>query len=82
MRADTLQTIVENTEAAGIFVEASADSEGPSCSTLAAPPAIYAASLTTGAINGSSTSVAGFSSRGPVTIDGSNRIKPDLVAPE
>ena len=63
--ADTLQTIVENTEAAGIFVEASADSEGPSCSTLAAPPAIYAASLTTGAINGSSTSVAGFSSRGP-----------------
>ena len=79
--ADTLQTIVENTEAAGIFVEASADSDGPGCSTLADPPAIYAASFTTGAINGSSTSVAGFSSRGPVTIDGSNRIKPDLVAP-
>ncbi len=79
--ADTLQTIVENTEAAGIFVEASADSAGPGCSTLSDPPAIYSASFTTGAINGSTTTLAGFSSRGPVTIDGSNRIKPDIVAP-
>ena len=52
-------------EAAGIFVEASADSYGPGCSTLADPPAIYAASFTTGAINGSTTSLASFSSRGP-----------------
>ncbi len=79
--AETLQQIVENSEAAGIFVEASADSYGPGCSTLADPPAIYAASFTTGAINGSTTALASFSSRGPVAIDGSNRIKPDIVAP-
>ena len=41
---DTLQTIVENTEAAGIFVEASAGNAGPNCSTVDDPPAIYDAS--------------------------------------
>lgn len=25
--------------------------------------------------------IAGFSSRGPVTLDGSNRVKPDIIAP-
>jgi hypothetical protein len=44
-----------------------------------APPAIYAAGFSVGAIDG--TSMAPFSSRGPVLVDGSNRIKPDIVAP-
>ena len=39
------------------------------------------ASYTTGALTTGTTSVVGFSSRGPVTVDGSNRIKPDIVAP-
>ena len=79
--ADTLQTIVNNTQAAGIFVEVSAGNAGPGCSTVNDPPAIYAASYSTGALTTGTTSVASFSSRGPVTVDGSNRIKPDIVAP-
>ena len=78
--ANTLQTIVENTEASGIFVEASAGNAGPSCSTVADPPAIYSSSFSTGAVD-SSANLAQFSSRGPVTTDGSNRMKPDVVAP-
>ena len=79
--ADTLQTIVENTEAAGIFVEVSAGNAGPNCSSVVDPPAIYNASYSTAALNTGTTTVAGFSSRGPVTIDGSGRIKPNIAAP-
>src|SRR5204863_2617936 len=45
------------------------------------PPAIYSASYSTAALNTGTTSLASFSSRGPVTVDGSNRIKPDIAAP-
>ena len=79
--ADTLRQVVENTQAAGIFVEVSAGNAGPSCSSVNDPPAIYAASYSTGALTTGTTSVVGFSSRGPVTLDGSGRIKPDIVAP-
>jgi uncharacterized repeat protein (TIGR02543 family) len=78
--ANTLKTIVENTEASGIFVEASAGNSGPSCSTVSDPPAIYASAFSTGAVD-SANNLASFSSRGPVTSDGSNRMKPDVVAP-
>ena len=44
------------------------------------PPAIYASSVSVGATD-SNNNIASFSSRGPVTVDGSNRIKPDLSAP-
>ena len=44
------------------------------------PAAIYASSVSVGALD-SNNLVADFSSRGPVTVDGSNRIKPDLSAP-
>src|SRR5947208_1036677 len=77
---DELRIIVENTQAAGIFVEASAGNSGPACSTVNDPPAIYNASFSTGAIDISNT-LAGFSSRGPVTRDGSNRLKPNISAP-
>ena len=46
--AGTLETIVNNTTAAGIFVEVSAGNAGPSCSSVNDPPAIYAASYSTG----------------------------------
>ena len=58
-----------------------ADSTGPSCSTMEDPPSIYAASYTVGALNTGTDNVASFSRRGPVIIDGSNRIKPDITAP-
>jgi len=75
-----LQTVVENTRAAGIEVVVSAGNAGSSCSTVGEPPAIYDASFTVGATD-SSDNIAVFSSRGPVTADGSGRLKPDICAP-
>ena len=79
--ADTLQTAVEAQAAAGIMMVAGAGNDGPNCSTIFYPPAIYAASYTVGALQTGTDNIASFSSRGPVTIDGSNRIKPDITAP-
>ncbi len=76
-----LQTVVENTRTSGILVVASAGNSGSACSTIVDPPAIYAASFVVGAISPTTRAMAGFSSRGPVSIDGSNRMKPDIVAP-
>ena len=76
----SLQTVVENTRAAGIVVVASAGNSGSSCNSVSSPPAIYAASLTVGATN-SVDDIAGFSSRGVVDVDGSDRLKPDVSAP-
>ena len=78
---DTLQAAVEAQAAAGIMMVVRADSTGPNCSTMEDPPSIYAASYTVGALNTGTDNVASFSSRGPVIIDGSNRIKPDISAP-
>jgi serine protease AprX len=78
---NTLQAAVEAQAAAGIMTVVSADSSGPSCSTMQNPPSIYAASYTVGALNTGTDNIASFSSRGPVIIDGSNRIKPDISAP-
>jgi len=75
-----LETIVNNTEAAGIFVEVSAGNSGPSCSSVADPPAIYSASFSTGAIDISNV-LAGFSSRGPSTFYTPNLLKPNISAP-
>jgi subtilisin family serine protease len=77
---DTLQTTVENVRAAGIVVVAAAGNDGTECETVDYPPAIYDASLTVGATD-SSDVIGAISSRGPVTIDGSNLMKPDLTAP-
>jgi serine protease AprX len=76
----TLLTVVENTAAAGIFVEASAGNSGPGCGTVDSDPAIFDAAFVTGAYD-SLGALARFSSRGAVTADGSGRMKPDLVAP-
>ena len=58
-----------------------AGNDGSACSTVIYPPAIYEAVYTVGALNTGTDTIAGFSSRGPVTIDQSNRIKPDITAP-
>ena len=76
--ANTLQAAVEAQAAAGIMMVAGAGNDGPACSTVMYPPAIYAASYTVGALNTGQDVIADFSSRGPVTVDGSNRIKPDI----
>jgi hypothetical protein len=78
---NTLQAAVEAQAAAGIMTVVRADSTGPDCSTMEDAPSIYEASYTIGALNTGQDVIASFSSRGPVTIDGSNRIKPDIAAP-
>jgi subtilisin family serine protease len=75
-----LQPAADALRAAGIFTVVSAGNEGPECSTIDAPPSLYASVFTVGAIQ-MDGNLAPFSSVGPVTADGSGRIKPDLVAP-
>ena len=78
--ANTLLQIVDNVRAAGIFPAMAAGNSGSSCSSITDPPAIYDSSVSVGATD-SANHIASFSSRGPVTSDGSNRRKPDISAP-
>ena len=78
---NTLQAGVEAQRAAGIMMVVAAGSAGPSCSTVTDPPSLYDASYTVGALNTGTDTIASFSSRGPVTVDGSMRLKPDISAP-
>src|SRR5438874_4202205 len=78
---DELQAAVEAQESAGIQMVVAAGNSGPSCSTVSDPPSFYDASYTVGALNTGTDTIASFSSRGPVTRDGSNRTKPDITAP-
>ena len=75
-----LETIVNNTQAAGIFVVVSAGNGGPNCSTVSDVPAIYDASFSVGAYDISNT-LANFSSRGPSTYYTPNLLKPNISAP-
>lgn len=77
---DILQDIVEAVTAAGIVTVHSAGNSGSNCGSVTTPSAIYDASFTVGATDGDDN-IAYFSSRGPVTADGSGRRKPDIVAP-
>jgi subtilisin family serine protease len=77
---DTLQAAIEAQRAAGILTVVAAGNSGPSCSTVQDPPAIYDAAFSVGATD-AGDSIASFSSLGPVTVDGSNRLKPDICAP-
>ena len=75
-----LLPVVEAVRAAGILTVHSAGNNGPSCASINTPAAIYEASFTVGNTD-SFDQIAFSSSRGPVTIDGSGRIKPDVSAP-
>jgi serine protease AprX len=77
---DSLQSVIENVRAAGIVVVVSAGNAGSSCGTVNAPPGLHDAAFSAGATD-YSDHIAGFSSRGPVTADGSGRPKPDISAP-
>ncbi len=77
----TMEQVISTLKAAGIFIVASAGNSGSlGCSSIDDPAAIFEASFSVGAI-ARNDSIAGFSSRGPVTIDGSGRIKPNITAP-
>ena len=78
---NSLQAAVEAQRAAGIMMVVAAGNGGPSCSTVSDPPGIYDATYSIGALTTGTDNIAGFSSRGSVTVDGSMRLKPDLAAP-
>lgn len=77
---DALKFAADNLRYAGIFVVVSTGNDGPNCETVASPLSLYDSVFSVGAIDRSG-SVAEFSSRGPVTADGSGRMKPDIAAP-
>ncbi len=75
-----LDQAIRNLRAAGIMVVVSAGNSGSSCSSVNDPPALSDASTSVGNTD-SSDNIAASSSRGPVTVDGSQRLKPDISAP-
>jgi serine protease AprX len=78
--AFVLQSSFAALRAAGIMAVAAAGNSGSACSTVSDPPAIYGEALVAGASD-SANFLASFSSRGPVTVDGSGRLRPDVDAP-
>ena len=77
---NVLLAVVDAVRAAGIVTVHSAGNSGSSCSSISTAAAIYDASFTVGNTTSSDT-IALSSSRGPVTVDGSGRMKPDVSAP-
>jgi subtilisin family serine protease len=77
-----MKAALDAQRAAGIFTEVSAGNSGAGgCGTVQDPPAFFGNVFSVGALNNGADSLANFSSRGPVTVDGSNRLKPDITAP-
>ncbi|MCO6485601.1 MAG: S8 family serine peptidase [Saprospiraceae bacterium] len=75
-----MQMVVDNLRAAGVVVVVSAGNAGSGCHSINTPSAIFESSFTVGASRNTDT-IANFSSRGPVMVDGSGRMKPDVTAP-
>lgn len=78
--SNMLLTVVQNVRAAGIVTVHSAGNSGSACSTVNTPAAIYDESFSVGNTN-IDDAISNSSSRGPVLVDGSNRLKPDVSAP-
>ncbi len=76
----SLLPAVRALRAAGVFMVASAGNEGDACGSVRAPISLYDEVFSVGAMD-EAHQIAPFSSRGPVTADGSGRVKPDVVAP-
>lgn len=75
-----LNQAVNSLRLAGVVVVVSAGNSGSGCGSVSNPPAFFENSFSVGATAINDT-IAGFSSRGPVTVDGSNRLKPNVSAP-
>ncbi len=71
---------IQNLKASGIVVVVSAGNNGNSCGSVIYPAGMLEESFSVGATNANDT-IANFSSRGPVVVDESYRIKPDVSAP-
>jgi serine protease AprX len=78
---DIMETVVDNVKAAGILIVSSAGNSGhKGCETISTPTAIYENVFTVGATD-KRDALTSFSSRGPVVVDGSGRLKPNVTAP-
>ncbi len=76
-----LEVIVNNTQAAGIFVQSSAgNTGGAGCSSVSQALAIYDATFAAGAID-ATNALSPSSSRGPSTFYTPNLLKPNITAP-
>jgi serine protease AprX len=75
-----MEEVVKNLKASGIVVVVSAGNSGSACGTVTGPPGFFEPSFSVGATDRNDL-IAGFSSRGPVVIDSSFRIKPNVSAP-
>ena len=76
-----LEEAVNNLRAAGILVVVSAGNSGSACGSIDTAPGPYASGFTVGATD-ITDQIAGFSSRGPATVDGvSFLLKPDISGP-
>jgi|GEM_PF-246356 subtilisin family serine protease len=78
--AFSLQQAFEHIRAAGQLTVGAAQNSGPLCSTILAPLGLHDAVFTVGAID-CTGALASFSARGPITVDGSGRLKPNVAAP-
>lgn len=78
---DILLAVVETVRSAGILTVHSAGNDGPACGSVDTPAATYDASFTVGNTTQYYDTISSSSSRGPVTVDGSGRLKPDISAP-
>lgn len=81
-RPEILEPAVKAVYAAGILTVQAAGNSGAfeKCATVSEPAAIYEASFTVGNTRLDDT-ISPDSSRGPVSVDGSSRLKPDIAAP-
>ncbi len=77
---ELIHTAVINLKASGVVVVVSNGNAGPNCFTTNGAPAYFEESFSVGAFRDNDT-ISKFSSRGPVNIDGSYRLKPNISAP-
>lgn len=76
-----METVVNNLTAAGTVVVVSAGNSGSNgCGSISTPSSIFENAFTVGASDDEDL-IAPFSSIGPVSVDSSGRMKPDVVAP-
>ncbi|MEO6760332.1 MAG: S8 family serine peptidase, partial [Saprospiraceae bacterium] len=77
---ELMREAVINLRNSGVVVVVSNGNFGPSCASTYGPPAYFEESFSIGATRADDF-IASFSSRGPVTIDSSFRLKPNVSAP-
>jgi len=77
---DLIRQAIVNLKSSGVVVVVSNGNYGPNCATTDFPAAYFEESFSVGATRADDF-IAWFSSRGPVLVDGSNRMKPNVSAP-